>query len=120
MKTPTIAELSLVFLHCRTYGHDWEPQVTYYVEHGRSAYHRAVLVCGKEARAGVEDPSEKELLSYATGRLKGLVMGSPVYRYAEGYLIEEQIGRGKSRPLARLELNDRVAIPAPAEEKVPA
>jgi hypothetical protein len=107
MKTESIDRLPDVFLKCRTFTHAWEPQVTYLETVGRHTVHRCVLVCSREAAAGVPDPSEKEMLSYAKGRYAGSLVEPARYKLADGYLVSEQLGRGRQRPAARLELMTR-------------
>ena len=98
-----------VFLRCRTAGHSWEPRVTYRGKQGRRLVDEAVWYCEREARAGVDPPTEKSVLSAAAGADRGRLIGDPVYRWPDGYLVEAGVPRGRSRPLARATLMDRLA-----------
>jgi hypothetical protein len=116
VRTSRIDDLSNVFLMCRTVGHAWQPQVTYVEQHGRRTLHRGVWVCEREKAAGVTDATEKEVLSFAKGRSAGGLFETPRYRYADGYLVSEKLGRGRQRPVARLALMDRL-VQEPSAKK---
>jgi len=98
-----------VFLTCRTAGHAWEPRVTYRGRIARRLVDEAVWYCSREAAAGVDPPTEKSVLSASAGPERGRLLSDPVYRWADGYLVESGVPRGRSRPLARAILMDRFA-----------
>ena len=106
--TPFVSELPDVFLTCRSVGHAWEPSVTYAERAGRHDIHRAVWYCSREAQAGIDDPTRKEVLSYAKGKSAGKLVDAPRLVYPPGYLVAEHLGRGHSRPVSRLELMERL------------
>lgn len=117
------SDLSDVFLTCRTMGHAWEARVTFITKEGKRKAYDARWYCEREARAGVETPTEKMVVSFASGPHKGQLARSARYYHASGYLMEPQvgIGRGRSRPMARAELMDRLwgAEEAPTAKLVP-
>lgn len=108
-KALDLESLSDVFLKCRTVGHAWEPRVTYVQTVGRRVVHSATWYCDREERAGVPDPTEKDVVTVATGKQQGQPLQAPVYAWPDGYLLELGTGRGPSnRPAARVELMGRL------------
>ena len=106
MRKRPLSEVDDVFVVCRAWAHQWEPEITYSeVRNGRRVL-RQVLVCRREADADVEHPTTKEIEMYARGKHQGEYATTPTYDYAEGYAAEG-VGRGKARVVARAEVAQR-------------
>ena len=113
-KSRDLESLDDVFLACRAEGHHWIPMYTFIEHDGGAKVFSARRVCKRERDAGVVNPTEKDVLTLATGANRGKRVGSARYYHAPGYLIESG---GGTRRDAVVEYLTRISVLRPKKRK---